>query len=290
MTHKKYLLLNWVFIVGLALLLLNDHYWKWTYGNYLTGKLSDFAGLLILPLLLAYFLPKPQQKWAVYLSGLFFLFWKSPCSESFIEAYNQLALIPISRVVDYSDLMALAILPFAGLLIRRLGDLPFLCLKWKLLTAPVLVTFTVFSFVATSPPPSFYYNYNYQQGNVQFYHADYNIKMSKTAIVNKLGELGLQVKVDSTLMKINPRSSWSYSDTLDYTEAPYYLISEMVVEEDTLKNIQFGLRQLSDSKTRFYLNALTTSSVVDSIQVEQQLSRLYEKFLKKALIRALRRD
>ena len=39
--------------VSLAILIVNDHVLKERYGNTLTGKLSDFAGLVFFPLLLA---------------------------------------------------------------------------------------------------------------------------------------------------------------------------------------------------------------------------------------------
>ena len=44
---KKDLILNPYFIIGLSVLLLNDFYLKAAYGNFVTGKLSDFAGLPI---------------------------------------------------------------------------------------------------------------------------------------------------------------------------------------------------------------------------------------------------
>jgi hypothetical protein len=37
---------------SIALLMVNDHVLKPTYGNWITGKLSDFAGLVFFPLLL----------------------------------------------------------------------------------------------------------------------------------------------------------------------------------------------------------------------------------------------
>ena len=45
-------LLHPVPLAAVALLLLNDHWWKWSYGGGLTGKLSDFAGLAFFPLFL----------------------------------------------------------------------------------------------------------------------------------------------------------------------------------------------------------------------------------------------
>lgn len=49
-THRKYYLLNVVFVIGLILLFLNDHFLKLAYSNWFTGKLSDFLALLLLPL------------------------------------------------------------------------------------------------------------------------------------------------------------------------------------------------------------------------------------------------
>jgi hypothetical protein len=41
-----------VAVVSIALLIVNDHVLKPTYGNWITGKLSDLAGLVFFPLLL----------------------------------------------------------------------------------------------------------------------------------------------------------------------------------------------------------------------------------------------
>ncbi len=47
----------------MAILLLNDHWWKATYGGPVTGILSDFAGLAFFPLTL-------QAAWEVGLAAL----------------------------------------------------------------------------------------------------------------------------------------------------------------------------------------------------------------------------
>ena len=41
-----------VALLSIALLIVNDHFLKPTYANWITGKLSDFAGLVFFPLLL----------------------------------------------------------------------------------------------------------------------------------------------------------------------------------------------------------------------------------------------
>lgn len=45
-------LLHPAFLVALAVLALNDHVLKWQFGTWWTGKLSDVAGVFLLPLLI----------------------------------------------------------------------------------------------------------------------------------------------------------------------------------------------------------------------------------------------
>jgi hypothetical protein len=45
-------LLHPVALLSIALLIVNDHFLKPMYANWITGKLSDFAGLVFFPLLL----------------------------------------------------------------------------------------------------------------------------------------------------------------------------------------------------------------------------------------------
>lgn len=100
------------FIIGLCLLLLNDFLLKDLYGNWLTGKLSDFAGLFIFPLFWSAFFPK-LKKAVFFGTAIVFIWWKSPLAATFIQFCNDVAGYPITRVVDYSDLIALFVLPFA---------------------------------------------------------------------------------------------------------------------------------------------------------------------------------
>ncbi|MFK7969064.1 MAG: hypothetical protein AB8F95_01795 [Bacteroidia bacterium] len=98
------------FIIGLLLLLLNDFYLKTAVGNVLTGKLSDFAGMFIFPLFWYALFPK-QKRLIFMVSGLFFIWWKSPFSQGLIDAWNGFGIYQIGRIVDASDLIALAIMP-----------------------------------------------------------------------------------------------------------------------------------------------------------------------------------
>ncbi len=103
-------LTTWPFLLSLVTLLINDRWLKAAYPNMLTGKLSDFAGLAVVALLL--FSGVSHRKWLLgwVIAGAF-LWWKSPFSEVFIHAVNRVSPLPIGRTVNYGDLWALLVLP-----------------------------------------------------------------------------------------------------------------------------------------------------------------------------------
>ena len=108
------------FVLAVALLLLNDWVLKAALGNWLTGKLSDFAGLIAFSLFWAALLPRRRN--AVFaLTTVGFLLWKSPLSEAPLAAWNALGLWPLARVVDYTDWLALTALLPSYWLARRYG-------------------------------------------------------------------------------------------------------------------------------------------------------------------------
>jgi hypothetical protein len=104
---------TWPFVVALAVLIVNDALLKQAYPGFITGKLSDFAGLAVvaLPLFGAF----PRHARAIYLAvGGAFLWWKSPASAAFISCINGLLPMNIGRTVDYGDLIALVVLPLCS--------------------------------------------------------------------------------------------------------------------------------------------------------------------------------
>jgi hypothetical protein len=111
-TKPQTILLHPVFLLGLALLLINDFYLKYEFHNWITGKLSDFAGLLALAIFLRAFFP--GRNWQILAGiGIFFIWWKSPLSDGLIRYLDRNLGIPATRVVDYTDFLALLILPLA---------------------------------------------------------------------------------------------------------------------------------------------------------------------------------
>ena len=117
--------------VALALLLLNDHVWKGAgfvlAPAWLTGKLSDFAGLLVAPPLLALLmwgLPAARDSrlpalLAPVLVGIGFTAIKVDATAAQLaEQLFGLLGVPSRICVDPTDLFALVVLPFAAGLCR----------------------------------------------------------------------------------------------------------------------------------------------------------------------------
>ena len=107
------------FLLAIGLLLLNDWVLKPAFGNWLTGKLSDFAGLAAFSMFWAALLRRHRP--AVFIAaGAAFVLWKSPLIDSALQAWNAMDAWPLARVQDYSDLLALAVLLPAYRLVEEL--------------------------------------------------------------------------------------------------------------------------------------------------------------------------
>jgi hypothetical protein len=126
------------FVLALALLLANDLVLKPAYPGWLTGKLSDFAGLFALPYFLAWLWPR--RRFALHVGvALAFVAWKLPLSRPFVALWNAAPWFDIARVEDITDLVALASVclawratPTAS---RRVVDVPAFALAFVALLA-----------------------------------------------------------------------------------------------------------------------------------------------------------
>lgn len=123
------------YLVALVVLLVNDHVLKNAFPGVITGKLSDFAGLFAFAVFFASAGPR-RAKAICIASGVMFAWWKSPASQTVVEA------LQLSRVVDWTDLTALAVLPFAHRVATRNP------IVWK----PMLAAASLVAFAATSAP------------------------------------------------------------------------------------------------------------------------------------------
>ncbi|HYV94957.1 MAG TPA: tetratricopeptide repeat protein [Chitinophagales bacterium] len=144
MKRNLKILTSFWFITGLTILLLNDFIFKGLYGNWLTGKISDFSGLFIFPIFWTALLPGHKNK-IFFLTALLFIFWKSPCSQALIDTWNNFELMNINRTVDYTDLFALLILPVSYGFDRGRENIIAIRISPLL---PLMIS--AFSFIATS--------------------------------------------------------------------------------------------------------------------------------------------
>jgi len=174
MTKNK--LQNPIFLMAIGILLLNDFYLKQAYGNAITGKLSDFAGLLAFPFFFSCFIPQ-WKKTIHIITAILFVWWKSSLSQPFIDSVNLLG-IPIDRVIDYSDNIALISILFSYYLFAGKGNYN----RLKPIYAWSIIFVSSFSFMATSLPP---------RTAIEFMsvNKEYEFNMTKEDFVSKLNDL-----------------------------------------------------------------------------------------------------
>ena len=137
---------TWPFLLALATLLANDFWFKRAWPGLVTGKLSDFAGIAIVSLLLFAAFPE-RRRLASFGIVIGFAWWKSPLSQPAIDAWP---FFPIGRTVDYTDLAAFLVMPACAVVARRpvRFALPGAALR-RWLAAP-LIALTGFALMATS--------------------------------------------------------------------------------------------------------------------------------------------
>jgi hypothetical protein len=273
-TRNKYYLLNVVFVFCLLILLLNDHYLKDEFGNWFTGKLSDMTGIIILPLLLAFVFSKLQQH-ATWISALLFAFWKSPFSEGLINLYNEYAFIQTSRIIDYTDLYVLLLLPIPYFIIKRVDSLNAIKIKQ---VNPLLILFpTVGALLATSPPPRIYYTRS--EGNLKCYGCNITVNYTQDEIVEKLKKHGIVFShiapIDSNALCMAP--------FLKKENVHVYILKQLIIEKDTLRSLDFTMRTIKNRKTKIYFNGMEVSDDISTQKLETNLRKYYKKILFKEL-------
>lgn len=175
------LLTSRCFLAGLLLLVANDFLFKPLFHNWLTGKLSDFAGLFIFPLFWAALVPR--RKRTIYLTtAVGFIFWKSTWSQPLIDACVKLTGLSFSRQVDMSDLLALfALIPsylYHSNLIRRPASVSLLPQRVRKFATGGVLLLAVFAFAATS------YRTGFDYDNQEFAFAD-----SKAGLIKRFERL-----------------------------------------------------------------------------------------------------
>lgn len=248
MTRNLKILTSIWFLLGLTILLLNDFVLKGLYGNWLTGKLSDFAGLFIFPLFWTTLLPRHKNK-IFWLTGLQFIFWKSPLSQVFIDAWNDMGILNLQRTVDFTDLLALTILPIAYTLEKNKDNLKFIRLSP---TIPIAIS--AFAFMATSkggPQPEVNY--------FLYYH----IQENQQTIIKRLEDAGQEKCIDS-----------------DNKNLPPYKFCRLFIKNDTVKFIDIDVYETKSGQTAIQLNTIKYDEVIFNQKDGDNLDSTKKELLK----------
>lgn len=238
------------FLFCLFLLLCNDFYLKQNVGNFLTGKISDFTGLFIFPIFISIFFSR--FKCIIYIvTGIFFILWKSPLSHGFIDLWNNLFFFNINRVVDYSDLLALSVLPlsyvFSNMHYKTVRIYP---------VVPIVIS--AFAFMATS------YQKDYD------YNKTYSFSFSKTELLAKIN----LIKYDS--MNLNYPLSENIKNSNDYIvergpDTIWYYVSGQKISSDTIYKF--------DKKKNAYTTEIDTIIQYKTIQRDSMYLNKKGEFL-----------
>lgn len=237
-------LLNLVFLTGLFVLLCNDFLLKAAWGNALTGKLSDIAGVCILPMFIAFLLPD-RKRFALGFTALFFIFWKTELSTPFLDGWNAFIPYSLHRVTDYTDLLVLPVLLLSAKVLETPERFTFMYIQRLPVIRLGVLFLAVFAFGATS--------------HVRYLHG-YGVKR-----VSLNREYTVAYPLDSALAKLQawPGDYAMYRDTLHKQENKKreirvycQMYDRDSLSGDTLSMINLQLSEKGRKKSQVYLDCL----------------------------------
>ncbi|MEV4217287.1 hypothetical protein [Nonomuraea sp. NPDC049725] len=140
-------------LVAALVLLLNDHLLKHAWSSPVTGKLSDVAGLVVAPPLVALLLCRRADLAATLLTGVLYTLVKTTETGAEAASHVWTAVAGPSRVLtDPTDLLALPALGLAWWIRRRsLTGVP---RRWLVITTMPLAVLAVTATAAAPGPPA----------------------------------------------------------------------------------------------------------------------------------------
>lgn len=159
MAHRARVLRNPVFLAALALLLVNDHILKGAglFPGWVTGKLSDFAGLIVAPVLfgvLSGARSRVARGTAIGTVAIgFSVLELSPAAAARYDAMLGSIGVPSRSWADPTDLIALIVLPIAWWVLQ--ADVPVSDRRGVVrMSQRVLLGVALFACIATTRPPT----------------------------------------------------------------------------------------------------------------------------------------
>jgi len=271
MRQKIYieLITSRLFILGLIILILNDNLLKYFFPGFISGKLSDFSGMLIFPIFISIFIYR-WKKLVYILTGILFIYWKSSLSQPCIDFWNSLCIINIYRTIDYSDLIALIILPFSY---KYINEFKCSCKNIGFFKVSFIGFFTIITFCATTLPRQYF------KRNIDL-NKEYLIPMSKMEFFNSV------------------HFRYGYSDTLEKNMLDsifycyYYVSDNWTNVEAVVKITELDKGSLSieiDSVVGYTIPGRLLSGISrrDKVFMEELSPQEYEKYFEENYINVL---
>ena len=197
---------SWPFVVSLALLLANDLYLKLEYPGLITGKLSDVSGVFLVTYLSVGVFPRARLLLSALVAVLFAI-WKSPASQWVIDAINSNISVNIGRVVDYSDLLALAAIPLAWVFAAGFSgfETPRI---WKRVIAMPIVFVAFLGVTGTSVLMP--------QGNYSIRNTELDCRVEDTALLGAVRRVTQQFELQCTQCDALSDTAHYYNDDMDF--------------------------------------------------------------------------
>jgi len=262
-----------LFIICVLTLILNDWYFKTTFHNNLTGKLSDVAGLFAFPYLLSLLYPRHSNKIHIG-TVLLFVLWKSEFSQPFIDIFNSFK-IPITRTVDFTDNIALLSIFISYITLR--SDFS---LTMKPILKKAFMVVSCLSFMATTLPP---------HTNRKFVNIDkeYEFSFSKRELISRLNMV--QIKEVREINKLSGQVDFdSETNVFHYhgrTDTLAILLDyQKINEQDTIEfKSSYAEMLISGNDTSSKLKLLTVYKFVPVFKDKDYRDKAIRQFEKRII-------
>lgn len=281
---KNNQILHPFFIVCLLILILNDFCFKPAFANELTGKLSDFAGLIVFPIFISFLIPA-AKKWITIITGVLFIVWKTPLVTPLIDTFNQIFPFKIRRIIDYSDYWALLVLPVAHLLLNQDKKINIGSGRILQLGKICIVTVSLFAICATSMPLAV----EVPKGTI-YIGKEYTIKKSKDETIEKIKSLGYNVDYYENLA--NSAAIRKYHTV----RRSYYQTDNIIIYDensnpvDTILNVKYTIYEPKEDRAKIEIINVTLSEEgnIQKWQTLKYLRKQYKKMVEKQVIKKLK--
>lgn len=222
---NSYYIWNPLFLISLAVLLLNDFWWKESYPGLLTGKLSDVSGLVVFVLFFASWIQPRFRLLLFVLTALIFTWWKSSRSGPFIETWNHLFwFFPLERRIDYTDLFCLLILIPAYFYIPKRKPKS---VSVSYFTYPLLFL-GLFAITATSKAKNIG---AYGETHRYWIDESFKLKMTKAEFIRTISLSNITMEKDPEASSVSQNG---YSS---------YLLKNFTIHEFAIESMSIGLKE-----------------------------------------------